>query len=299
MPVSGAHSSVTTDFRDFVLGEHDMRGGIPTCHFLEMTSSRIPGISAILRIDVIFREMPVSGAHSSVTPGFWNFVSGEHDMRGGIPTCHFWEMTSSRIPGISAILRIDVIFREMPVSGAHSSVTPGFWNFVSGEHDMRGGIPTCHFLEMTSSRIPGISAILGNDVIFQEMPVSGAHSSVTPGFWNFVSGEHDMRGGIPTCHFLEMTSSRIPGISAILGNDVISQEMPVSGAHSSVTPGFWNFVSGEHDMRGGIPSVISWKMTSFPRILNILRILAILGSDVIFQEIPVFGNRAAMIQTID
>ncbi|CAL7936862.1 unnamed protein product [Xylocopa violacea] len=82
-----------------------------------------------------------------------------------------------------------------------------------------------------------------------------------------------------------MTSSRIPGISRILGNDVIFQEIPVCGAHSSVTADFWDFVLGEHDMRGGIPSATSWKMTSFPGILEIPGILAILGSDVIFQEL--------------
>ncbi|CAL7941946.1 unnamed protein product [Xylocopa violacea] len=109
-------------------------------------------------------------------------------------------MTSSRIPGISAILRNDVIFQEIPVSGAHSSVTTDFRDFVLGEHDMRGGIPSATSWKMTSlpgiPEIPRILAILGNDVIFQEIPASGAHSSVTADFSDFVLGEHDVRGGI-------------------------------------------------------------------------------------------------------
>ncbi|CAL7938363.1 unnamed protein product [Xylocopa violacea] len=116
-----------------------------------MTSSRIPGISAILGSDVIFQEIPGSGAHSSVTPDFSDFVLGEHDMRGGIPSATSWKMTSfpriPEIPGILPILGSDVIFQEIPVSGAHSSVTSDFSDFVLGEHDMRGGILKCHFLE--------------------------------------------------------------------------------------------------------------------------------------------------------
>ncbi|CAL7937982.1 unnamed protein product [Xylocopa violacea] len=211
-----------------------------------------------------------------------------------------------KILGNSRILGNDVIFQEVAHYGylltyhvlLIQSRKIGFstekLDFVSGEHDMRGGIPMCHFLEMTSSVIPGISAILGNDVIFLEIPVSGAHSSVKPDFWDFVLGEHDMRGGIPNATSWKMTSSVIPGISAILGNDVIFLEIPVYGAHSSVKLDFRDFVLGEHDMRGGIPNATSWKMTSFPGILEFPRILAIPRSDVIFQEIPVFRTHSSV-----
>ncbi|CAL7936829.1 unnamed protein product [Xylocopa violacea] len=152
-------------------------------------------------------------------------------------------------------------------------------------------------------RIPGISRVPGSDVIYQEValgippriscsPDTKSKNWVSIEKLDFVSGEHDMRGGIPSATSWKMTSFpgilEIPGILAILGSDVIFQEIPVFRTHSSVNLDFSDFVSGEHDMRGGIPSATSWKMTSFPRILEIPGILPILRSDVIFREVPVF-----------
>ncbi|CAL7941030.1 unnamed protein product [Xylocopa violacea] len=195
----------------------------------------------------------------------------------------------ARIPGISGIPGSDVIFQEVALGiPPRISCSPNT-KFQNPE------LP--EFLE--------IRGFLENDVIFQEVALGiPPRTSCSPNTkWknrekieklDFVSGEHDMRGGIPSATSWKMTSSRIPGILVILGSDVIFQEILVSGAHSSVTPGFWNFVLGEHDMRGGIPSATSWKMTSLPGIFEIPGILAILGNDVIFQEIPVFWAHSSV-----
>ncbi|CAL7933153.1 unnamed protein product [Xylocopa violacea] len=175
----------------------------------------------------------------------------------------------ARILGISGILRNDVIFQEMaPGIPPRTSCSPDTKskNWVLDRKN-----PILYQENMIDEEVSEIQIsraffeyLLAHHVLLIQSRKFGFSIEKS----DFVSGEHDVRGGIRKKRGkfkFQKWDSRLknPDFSTFYQENMIGEEVS--------------------------QRAISWKVTSFLRIPEIPRIPAIPGSDVIFQELPVFG----------